>query len=43
MKKDEKKKEEKEENRGNQAFRLMMDQLLGKGIERAEGTNTIAQ
>ena len=39
------KKEEKEseENRGNQAFRPIMERLLGKGLERSEGTSSIAQ
>ena len=40
----ERKKEEKEEvNRGNQAFGPIMERLLGKGLERSEGTNSIAQ
>ena len=41
----ERKKEEKEseENRGNQAFRPIMERLLGKGLERSEGTSSIAQ
>ena len=46
MKKDEsRKKEEKEseENRGNEAFRPIMERLLGKGLERSEGTSSIAQ
>ena len=49
MKKDERKKERKkeekesEENRGNQAFRLIMEWLLGKGLEHSEGTNSITQ
>ena len=40
-----KKKEEKEEeeNRGNQAFRPIMERLIGKGLERSEGTSSIAQ
>ena len=45
-KKDERrKKEEKEseENRGNQAFRPIMERLIGKGLERSEGTSSIAQ
>ena len=43
--KKERKKEEKESeaNRGNQAFRPIMEQLLGKGLEYSEGTNSIAQ
>ena len=36
-------KKEKEENRGNQAFRPIMERVLGKGLERSEGTNSIAQ
>ena len=43
MKKDERKKEEKEENWGNQAFRLIMERLLGKGLEHFEDTSSIAQ
>ena len=41
----ERKKEEKEseENRGNQAFRPIMERLIGKGLERSEGTSSIAQ
>ena len=39
----ERKKEEKEENRENQAFRPIMERLLGKGLEHSEGTNSIAQ
>ena len=41
----ERKKEEKEseENRGNQAFRPIMERLLGKGLEHSEDTNSIAQ
>ena len=43
--KKERKKEEKEseENRSNQAFRPIMEQLLGKGLERSEGTSSIVQ
>ena len=38
MKKDERKKEkESEENRGNQAFRPIMERLLGKGLEQGWG------
>ena len=33
----------KEENRGNLAFRPIMERLLGKGLERSEGTSSIAQ
>ena len=43
MKKDERKKEEKEENRGKQAFRPIMERVLGKGLESSEGTSSIAQ
>ena len=39
----EKKKKEEEENRGNQAFGPIMERLLGIGLERSEGTNSIAQ
>ena len=41
----ERKKEEKEseENRGNQAFRPIMERLIGKGLEHSEGTSSIAQ
>ena len=44
MKKDERKKEEKEseENRRNWAFRPIMERLVGKGLERSKGTNSIA-
>ena len=43
-KKERKQKEkESEENRGNQAFRPIMERLLGKGLERSEGTSSIAQ
>ena len=41
--KNERKKEKEEENRGNQAFRPIMVRLLGKGLERSEGTSSIAQ
>ena len=34
---------ESEENWGNQAFRPIMEWLLGKGLEHSEGTNSIAQ
>ena len=37
----ERKKEE--ENRGNQDFGPITERLLGKGLERSEGTNSIAQ
>ena len=46
MKKDERrKKEEKEseENWPNWAFRAIMDQLDGMGLERSGGTSSIAQ
>ena len=36
-------KKEEEENRGNQAFRPIMERVLGKGLERSEGTSSIAQ
>ena len=39
----ERKKEKEEENRGNQAFRPIMERLIGKGLERSEGTSSIAQ
>ena len=39
----ERKKEEKEENQPNWAFRPIMDRLEGKGLERSEGTGSIAQ
>ena len=38
-----KKEKESEENRGNQAFRPIMERLIGKGLERSEGTSSIAQ
>ena len=41
--KKERKKEKEEENRGNQAFRPIMERVLGKGLERSEGTSSIAQ
>ena len=34
-----KKENESEENRSNQAFRPIMEQLLGKGLEHSEGTS----
>ena len=44
MKKDERrKKEEKEENRPNWAFRAIMDRLDGMGLEQSGGTSSIAQ
>ena len=44
MKKDEsRKKEKEEENRPNWAFRPIMERLDGNGLERSEGTNSIAQ
>ena len=41
----ERKKEEKEseENRGNKAFRPIMERLDSKGLERSEGTSSITQ
>ena len=33
----------KEENRGNLAFRPIMERLIGKGLELSEGTSSIAQ
>ena len=42
-KKERKKEKEEEENRGNQAFRPIMERVLGKGLERSEDTNSIAQ
>ena len=42
-KKERKKEKEEEENRGNQAFRPIMERVLGKGLERSEGTSSIAQ
>ena len=43
--KEERKKEEKasEENLENLAFQPIMEQLLGKVLERSEGTSSIAQ
>ena len=43
MKEERKKEKESEENRGNQAFRPIMERLLGKGLECSEGTSSIAQ
>ena len=51
MKKDESRKKERkkgeekesEENWSNQAFRSIMEQLLGKDLECSEGTSSIAQ
>ena len=42
-KKERKKEKESEENWGNQAFRTIMERLLGKGLKRSEGTSSIAQ
>ena len=42
-KKERKKEKESEENRGNQAFRPIMERLIGKGLESSEGTSSIAQ
>ena len=39
----ERKKEKSEENCENQAFRPIMERLLGNGLERSEGTSSIAQ
>ena len=36
-------KKESEENRGNQAFRPIMERVLGKGLEHSEGSSSIAQ
>ena len=33
----------KEENRGNLSFRPIMEWLIGKGLERSEGTSSIAK
>ena len=41
--KERKKEKESEENRGNQAFRPIMERVLGKGLEHSEGTSGIAQ
>ena len=38
-----KKEKESEENRGIQAFRPILERVLGKGLERSEGTSSIAQ
>ena len=35
--------QESEENRANWAFRPIMEQLVGKGLERSKGTSSIAQ
>ena len=43
MKERKKEEKEEEENRRNQAFRPIMERLLGKGLERSESTNSIAQ
>ena len=42
-KKERKKEKEEEEKRGNQAFRPIMERVLGKGLEHSEGTSSIAQ
>ena len=42
-KKERKKEKESEENRGNLAFRPIMERLIGKGLEGSEGTSSIAQ
>ena len=38
-----KRKKERKENQGNQAFRPIMERLIGKGLEGSEGTSSIAQ
>ena len=38
-----KERKKEEENRGNQAFRPIMERLIGKGLECSEGTSSIAQ
>ena len=43
MKVERKKEKEEEENRGNQAFRPIVERPLDKGLERSEGTSSIAQ
>ena len=42
-KKERMKEEKEEENRGNQAFRPITEQLIGKGLESSEGASSIAQ
>ena len=39
----ERKEEKEEENRGNQAFRPITEQLIRKCLESSEGTSSIAQ
>ena len=41
--KERKKEKKEEENRGNLAFRSIMERLIGKGLECSEGTSSIAQ
>ena len=41
--KERKNEKESEENRGNQAFRPIMERLIGKCLECSEGTSSIAQ
>ena len=36
-------KKEKEKNRVNRAFQPITERLIGKGLERFEGTSSIAQ
>ena len=43
MKVERKKEKESEKNQGNQAFRPIMERLIGKGLESSEGTSSIAQ
>ena len=43
LKEEVERKEEKEENWGNLAFRPIMEWLIGKGLESSEGTSSIAQ
>ena len=43
MKERKKKKNLKKIAGGNQAFRPIMERLLGKGLERSEGTSSIVQ
>ena len=41
MKKDERKREKEEGNRGNLAFRPIMERLIGKALESSEGTSSM--
>ena len=36
-------KEERKKNLKNQAFESIMERLIGKGLERSKGANSIAQ